>query len=468
MSTTLVLRLPWGKYHATPWGRNVNEAAVEWPPSSWRLLRALYSTWKNRCPDLTDDEVLPVLAALSDPPRYSLPDFTVAHTRHYLPGIGHYEGRKTEAAKTLDTFVVTARGAELFVEWAADLEEAGRAVLGRLAEELAYLGRAETVVEGRLGPHFNQRARDWIDPIAGDSPTLATTRVLVPEKPLDIEALTRSPHQVRTDRRLVPPSTRWVSYPSPVEALPVARVLRRVLAKPTAVRFAVSGRPLPPKYAAVALGDVARRTVMSRFGRQNDDGVSVTLSGKDEGAHPLEGLHTHAHYLSHSAKGRGIDTFVLWAPGGLDERDLLAAATKMEFRLRRDLEHVDGVQERRLGVESFGAIEVVAPELVGPSQIWVSHTPYAPARHWKGSLEEQLLQDITSELLFRHLPAPLTVEVLRGDWLHYRRYRLRENINQARRAYGARIVFDEPLVGPLCLGQLSHYGLGLFVPDSDD
>ena len=31
---------PAGRFHATPWGRHVNEGAVEWPPSPWRFLRA--------------------------------------------------------------------------------------------------------------------------------------------------------------------------------------------------------------------------------------------------------------------------------------------------------------------------------------------------------------------------------------------------------------------------------------------
>jgi len=36
--TMLVLTFPWGRYHANPWGRHVNEGAVELPPSPWRPL----------------------------------------------------------------------------------------------------------------------------------------------------------------------------------------------------------------------------------------------------------------------------------------------------------------------------------------------------------------------------------------------------------------------------------------------
>lgn len=45
------LTFPAGRYHATPWDRHVNEGAVEWPPSPWRLLRSLVAVWKRTLPD---------------------------------------------------------------------------------------------------------------------------------------------------------------------------------------------------------------------------------------------------------------------------------------------------------------------------------------------------------------------------------------------------------------------------------
>ncbi len=30
------------------------------------------------------------------------------------------------------------------------------------------------------------------------------------------------------------------------------------------------------------------------------------------------------------------------------------------------------------------------------------------------------------------------------------------------RAYGVRLIFDEPITGPIALGYASHYGLGVF------
>jgi CRISPR-associated protein Csb2 len=476
VTTTLALRFPWGRYHATPWDKSANEAAVEWPPSPWRLLRALYATWKSRCPDLTDDDVLPVLDAISGPPRYSLPEFTISHSRHYLPGISHFEGRKTDTAKTIDAFVVTARDAELLVDWPVQLGVAATAVLRRLAEEMSYLGRADAIVEGQLLDDLAPSDRQWLSPTsASNVGDRETTRILAPELPLDFVALTRSPHQVRSDRRLQPQSTQWLTYEKAEPATPVARPKRRSAPRPTGVRFAVTGRPLPPKYATVALGDIARRTVMSAFGGA-EGARSVTLAGKSRDGAPLGGLHHHAHYLSLSTSGlaegsasRAIDTFVIWAPAGFDDEELLAVARKMEFYVSKEHDYTGGVSGRRLGVEAFGNVQEIAPELVCESATWVSHTPYAPTRHWKGTLDEQLFADVSRELEVRNMPAPIAVSASKGDWLKYRRYRLKEGINDARRAFGITITFAEPppLTGPLCLGQLSHYGLGLFVPASE-
>ena len=47
------------RYHATQWGRHVNEGVLEWPPSPWRILRAIVATWRRTLPDVPRDRVNP-------------------------------------------------------------------------------------------------------------------------------------------------------------------------------------------------------------------------------------------------------------------------------------------------------------------------------------------------------------------------------------------------------------------------
>ena len=58
------------RYHATQWGRHVNEGVPEWPPSPWRILRALVSVWQRTLPHLPHTEVVSILEQLAAPPSF--------------------------------------------------------------------------------------------------------------------------------------------------------------------------------------------------------------------------------------------------------------------------------------------------------------------------------------------------------------------------------------------------------------
>ena len=66
------LTFPGGRYHATPWDAHVNEGVTEWPPSPWRVLRALVATRHLKAREEVSQETLAALIeALSAvlPPR---------------------------------------------------------------------------------------------------------------------------------------------------------------------------------------------------------------------------------------------------------------------------------------------------------------------------------------------------------------------------------------------------------------
>ena len=147
---TVVARFdfPAGRYHATPWGRHVNEGAIEWPPSAWRVLRALISVGFNRLgweTGVPEGAVSLLETLASKAPRYLLPPAGAAHSRHYMPLF------KDKTTKVLDTFAVLARtDAPLFMAWDVELTPAQEALLGELLTSLPYLGRAESWVDATL------------------------------------------------------------------------------------------------------------------------------------------------------------------------------------------------------------------------------------------------------------------------------------------------------------------------------
>lgn len=472
MATTLVLRLPWGRFHATPWDRNVNEGVVDWPPSPWRLLRALYATWRTRAPHLEEGDVVGALARLTSPPTYVLPPYRSGHTRHYYPDPAHRTGKSGDTDKILDAFVVTERDAELSVTWSVDLSERERAAVAELADALPHIGRADTVCLARL----DDAAVSGLvaRPVeAGETlaPGAATIRLLAPTEPLDLGHLTVTTTQVRRSKLATPPGTRWVHYVVPAE---IAEQQPRPPAqprRPTAIRWVVADTARPSVHATVTVTQALRAACQSVYGAMFDGASSAQLSGKDTSGRPLEG-HVHAHYVAldrpHPGKARGdrrIENLLLWvddAGGGLGD-EVLAAVTTV---------HLNGLRGRdlrplRIGLEAVGALEDVAPELVASppaGRVWHSHTPFVPPRHRKRRDDplEFLHRELGRELISRGLPAPVRVDAVRGDWLAYRRHRRR--LDEARWGTGVRMEFAEPVAGPISLGALSHFGLGLFLP----
>jgi len=179
---TLLMRFPARRYHATPWGHHVNEGLIEWPPSPWRLLRALISVgytsglWNSGDPPADARSLIEKLAGVL--PAYHLPPVSGAHSRHYMPlatlkapgtgadtsyvlahqiaGSPIVHGRKEDTTLVFDTWAQVDDG-ELAITWDVALSDPETNLLAQLAERLGYLGRAESWVLARLA-----KAGEWI------------------------------------------------------------------------------------------------------------------------------------------------------------------------------------------------------------------------------------------------------------------------------------------------------------------
>jgi CRISPR-associated protein Csb2 len=370
-----------------------------------------------------------------------------------------------------DAFAVFEPGAAIVITWRVDLEPETRAALEELAPLLPCLGRAESICEARLLSQDEQYPAGLqsgpvsaSEPVALDATDAPLVRVLVPELPLDLDALTVRTIDVRAARRVDPPGARWQPYARRAPVTPVRIVHRTVRRSPTAVRWAIATPALPARWAAVGVTDVLRRACLAQYGRRFDGAPSPTLAGKDVAGMPLEG-HRHAHYFALDLDGdRLLDHLVVWAPDGLDEGSVQAIATLDRLV---GYVHVPDFRPARLGLEAVGDIADVAPELVGPARVWQSFTPFAPARHPKRRTpwNEHLTVQVAEELAWRDQPSPIGIRPIEGDWLAFRRYRpTTDRLQDARRATGLEVTFPEAVAGPIALGALSHFGLGLFVP----
>lgn len=474
MSTTLAIRFPLRRYHANPWDRAVNEGTSEWPPSPWRLLRALVATWHTRWADLPAPVLEALLDSLADPPSYRTPRATAGHTRHYLPDLEHRRGEPGRTDLTLDPFLSVSRDDELLIRWDADLPDDQRAALAKLAELLPYLGRAESVCEARLVDGDPVPDKTWWRP-GGDGSR--RVRLLAATGPISMEVLEATTVDIRKRRRTVPPGTRWVSYtagepvtePAPAETVAAADLV-------TAIRFAVIG-PVPMNAThGVLLADEAHRLAGDALKRA---GLSDAERKEVLGSNGAATDHGHAHWIPLAAwdeKPQVVRHLIIWVPHGLRTQEVRAVLGLRGMSGRRggaeDGYNVRGLPPVELLFQAAGRIEQVAPELCRPARRWRSLTPYLPVRHRKReSLQDYVMADVRTELGYRDLPpasaTPDDPEPRLPDrWAReFRRYRMTENMSKSRPGLGLRLEFAEPVAGPVLLGKLSHFGYGIFVPE---
>jgi len=456
MTLRLAIRFPAGHYHATPWGRHVNEGEVEWPASPWRLYRAVLAAgftklgWTEVPPDAR--ALIETLAAVT--PELYLPAASLGHTRHYMPIA---EGRSATTTKVIDAFAAIERdeSAVLGVEWDVALSENDLALVDALAAALGYLGRAESwaamervstfppglspckVSETAPGPGYERvpllapldpatYARWRSDAVARETAAelpkeaakkkiarLAKSEALYPKDVIAV--LLASTKKIQDDGWSQPPGTRWLSYWRGANALTTAppHVARRVPRgglRPTTALLALAS-DTATKEVLPRLEDAlwrAERThaALVRLSDEHGRGPSRCFTGKDDAGEPLSG-HRHAMVLPVSLARRGhIDHVLVHALMGLDEA-ACAALGKIRRMWAKRNEPETFVTLVGLGnVEDFAQL---VPH-VGSARVWISTTPFVAPRFMKAKGQNSLEGQVQSELSSRGLQAAARVE----------------------------------------------------------
>ena len=464
------------RYHATQWGRHVNEGVLEWPPSPWRILRAIVATWRRTLPDITEDRVVPLLEKLAyERPSYNLPPASTGHTRHYMP---YNEGRNERTTLVIDSFVAIQPAKPLVAIWQnVKLDQQQTEDLYSILRNMPYLGRAESWVDARLCLNPPEPNSTPMENGALPDGDWETVRTLVPRTPVSLEDLLVETSTLRRAGRIDPEAAQWWLYVRKPDCFTEFRT-RRAPRCPRGegtqvVRFALSGKVLPMVKDTLRWGEVARIRAMSRYGWKNDRAKSPTLSGKDSAGKPLKG-HRHAFYLPTDEDRDGrLDHLTIWVPGGLDNKEFEAVVSMEKIWLpdRRD----DALQ---LAYQSHGPVNdfIGVSDLFDMSNRWRSLTPYVLTRHVKfrgpkgnrhavDSPEDQIKREVSLRCPDnRYQLSVKPSEPIGGtrpiDFFRYRR----GGGSNGGGAYNFEIEFSKPVPGPIALGYACHYGLGLFVP----
>lgn len=523
---TMVLRFPGGRYHATPSGHHVNEGVVEWPPSPWRLVRALiacgYSTQHWDDVPLEGRRLVESLSSVL--PEYRLPQAALGHSRHYMPTTRIKDGRE-ETTLVLDAFADVGDGT-LWVRWPTKVDDNAQQLFDILVEHLGYLGRSESWVlgesisddaplpaSGRAFPHSGSvppsRYFEQIALIAPDVPDdyatwrrgeveVARERLKLPsgrkpsqarQKKIDaieslypadlVDCLQRDTAWWKAQKWSRAPGSRSVLYWREGNALQVgppasprvpgpqrAEMMLLALTTPSGSKSA-----LPTLARTLPQAERLHRALVSKLGLGGEPCPEIV--GRDEGGEPLRG-HRHSHVLPVDFDGDGrLDHIVVFARMGLGGR------AQRAIRQVRKTYMKGGVGELQVAVAGVGTLNDLRAigggrseavnDLLGPTTgaaSWITATPFVPPRHLKKGGRSSLVGQVEAELAVRRFP-PAKVEVL--DWTgetlalrHFVRRRHRGPQPPIDVGFAVRLLFDSPVVGPICLGYGSHFGLGLF------
>ena len=333
----LVLRqsFPLGRFHANPWRVNpFDDAFGEWPPSPWRLVRAVVARWHQWARESSgaegDAEADELVRALCDS-TYSFYLPTVARRgspmRQYQPvefgweppgktkGTGENKRRVPQlrtygTSLTQDNYWCVPQGDDgaiwWFVEgerWTSPLVE----ILDRCLERLIYFGRAESFTAIRRvdssGPALNCVLRERPN-------SSVSVRVLAPARTAartDIERITDDPQLACS----VPPGAQFMyaDLPRrpPAREEPLAFPIR---ADCRFMQIAI-GWNVPPepravvrvteRYRSAVLGELLMIKTGKRGGNWSSAPMSVRaeladMFGKDAEGKPLT-AHEHTEFF---------------------------------------------------------------------------------------------------------------------------------------------------------------------------
>lgn len=490
---------PAGRYHATPWGHHVNEGLVEWPPSPWRILRALLATGYTKLGwQRAPDEMRGLVEALAaSEPTYRLPYATSGHTRHYMPVRGWKKGVQ-KTSLVIDAFIKPT--GPLCVEWPAALAEDQRGLLAQLLSRLGYLGRAESRVTAQLMSEeedlsdlivSTRRAKLDDEPVRLLAPVANTEydawRCDSPSAPDDlVAALHIDTTTLQRERWNFPPGARELIYWRPASALSFAYARDTITSvthdRDDTALFALSTDQkrdvLPLMERALPTMALFRRALLSKLGDEQQLGGCPELTGKDAGGLPLRGEHRHAHFIPVSLDAgsrRRIDHVLVYAPMGFGP--LAEAALR---RLKKTwAKGMDDIAVTLIGIGKRASFRNVGGERVtelASGTTWVSRTPFVPPRFLKSHGRDSLEGQIRSELGRRGLPAlaaPPSITVPSDASSAGREARCFRGFARTRAGNGGMppggvfhvtLTLTSPVEGPLCLGWGCHFGLGVFKP----
>jgi CRISPR-associated protein Csb2 len=403
---------PLGRFHATRWNQNpFEDRHGEWPPSPWRLLRALAARWFQYARETGDEneaarnELLEQLA--SQPPAFHLPAFTwrgepsprqyqkteIAWTDASAAGAAYKKPRTT---LVVDTFRVIPPSEPILWIWdTVELSTGQTKLLAELLKRILYFGRAEAFCRFRLRetPPRDARRHELSSSSKTESPVL----VAIPGKKLNLASVLSFSDDALLKERQIPPGTEWryVRLPQrPAVSMPPSHK-PRLPTELQVVQFAVGGRVFPKQAQWVRVVERFRGSVLKHAAQNvsggkcpsyreltaNDRDKLKLLSGKDGEGRPIKN-HQHVHFFLYPDEFGNPTRLIAYRRTPFDSigvqpfeiEAILAASRDPIFWQSRDPEW----SLRLVPLPFETPVPAGCRSNGAPASVWVSATPFVP------------------------------------------------------------------------------------------
>lgn len=387
------------------------------------------------------------------------------------------------------------------------LDAAELTLLRQLTQRTLYFGRAESHCRLQVVRTLPERCSINCTLTATGAEGSVPVLVVDPNVPLDLEVVLAITDDRLMAGRSIPPGTKWY-----YARLPERPRLSRVPTPPRrypeglhVIQFAIGGRVFPPLDRWIKIAERFRGGVLKACAQRMLDDPAARhrdltpeqkaslrlLSGKDERGKPLPG-HQHIYFVV-CPDTNGDPTRLLCyraSPFEPHEINVLLQASRGQYSWE------SGNPDWFLRFVPL-PFSTTLPRGFDPkpARVWISKTPFVPPgnRHRfrkngserKGEMPDQLLRKL---LLKQGFPEPERIESLSGgepvdprslaggsrirEWvgIHVTRRERTRRRRERRRAvlpgFRYRIIFREPVRGPLILGHSCHFGLGFFEVES--
>lgn len=448
------------RYNATPWGNNVNENIPEWPPSIYRLYRAMIDSWKRRY-EYPEEKIVKLFTTLTEyNPCYKIPEYTSSYIVSYMDTKTNLDLADNESALIYNPFIYVTD--YLYIVYNVDLDNESKTILNQLLSGINFLGRSES----------------WVTISLTDQDIECN---LIPSKMGDFYV----PVATRVDNKWLSNMVKLTSDTAKSNLPETMKIVRyefiRTINKKQhmnssnktqikSVLYELTSIALPSIYDTLTLSEKVHSLLLSKSRLLKVKNFEKFSGRKDDGTVLKGNRHIYIMPLDINNDGR-IDHILL------------------KGRENLNVEEINVINSIHAIYQKSGKIQVTPIQYYSEndclinkmkSKYWLSETPVVFSRHFKknkGSYYDWMYGELIRELKFHSIitnddeieKIELIKNISKRErnyyWLNYKRTRKNDT---ERMGYGFKLTFKNKISCPFSVGYASHYGLGLFMPVGDD